>query len=128
MSYTQAQLVQVYQEIALERPHRCNACGRRDRLSHSHLVRKGRASNLVLEKRNIVYHCLDGPEGPGCHSKFEGILAPTLPDFEGNFRIIHELDKEHFYSRMFRLLEYYLNNGDMVTLRRIQKLMDEFKR
>ena len=48
-------LNKVYDEIALEREHKCTGCGRYDvPLSHSHLIPRSRRKDLITNKRNIT--------------------------------------------------------------------------
>ena len=58
------ELTKVYKEIANERGHYCTGCGRSDvPLSHSHIIPRSRRPDLVTDKNNITYHCLDTNEG-----------------------------------------------------------------
>lgn len=120
-AYSQKDYARVREEIALERPHVCNNCGTKERLSHSHLVPASRSAKLYTDKANIVYHCLDSSDGKGCHSKFESMEVARMKDFESNFKIIHSLDRQYFWLRIFKLQAYY--KGEVDTLVRINNLV-----
>lgn len=125
VSYTREQLQAVYNEIARERPQECNNCRTKSRLSHSHLISRSYSSRFALVKKNIVYHCLDTIEGPGCHSKFEGVMAAQMNDFEENFAIIYELDRTYFYLRMHKLIDAW-KEVDQKTFERVMRLYNKF--
>ena len=92
------ELKKVYQEIAEERGHYCTGCGRSDvPLSHSHIIPRSRRSDLVTDKRNITYHCLDSNGRKGCHTIWEGVKRDTLLDYPKNIEYILEVDVEYYY-------------------------------
>lgn len=100
-------LYKVYQEIAMERPHVCSGCGRRENLSHSHLIPKSYSQALKTEKKNLVYHCLSLGERVGCHDKWQSLDAWQLKDFEQNMLIIYELDKTYFWIKFYKIYNKY---------------------
>ena len=94
------ELKRIYKEIADERPHCCTGCGRYDvPLSHSHIIPRSRRKDLVLDKRNITYHCLGVAERKGCHELWEGSLEnkQALLDYGTNMEYIMEVDIEYYY-------------------------------
>ena len=98
------QLAKVYKQIAEERGHYCTGCGRSDvPLSHSHIIPRSRRKDLVLDPRNITYHCLDGGGGQesrkGCHQLWEGSIASKgkLLDYHANLEYILEVDAEYYF-------------------------------
>lgn len=95
------ELHKVYNEIAEEREHKCSGCDRYDRpLSHSHLISRPRRPDLITCKTNIVYHCLDTPEGEGCHNIWEHKKGIGLLDYDANMAIIKELDPGYYELRV----------------------------
>jgi hypothetical protein len=116
-AYTNYELTKTYEEIALERVHQCNNCECRYPLSHSHLVPKSRDARLATVKENIVYHCLSGPNGPGCHDQFSSMDVVFMKDFEHNFRIIYKLDPQYFWIRVTKLFEYWSKHNQVIAMR-----------
>lgn len=84
-------LKKVYEEIAYDRSQFCTGCGTHDTLTHSHIIPRSRRSDLVTDKRNITYHCLQ------CHNKWEGKQRIELMDYERNMEYIKEVDIEYYY-------------------------------
>lgn len=107
VSYKQAKenklLSKVYEEMAEDRGHYCTGCGRSDvPLSHSHIIPRSRRKDLVLEPRNITYHCLDsgvGTNRKGCHHIWEGNIESKmlLLDYHSNLEYILEVDAEYYF-------------------------------
>lgn len=124
MLYTKQELNRAYEEIALTRKRVCTGCGTSERLSHSHLIPRSRRGDLAANPLNITLHCLDSASGPGCHSKFEGMDVVKLKDFETNFRMIYELDRQYFWLKMHKLSDHYLVK-DMIIWKLIRKFMAE---
>ena len=92
------ELVKVYKEIALERSFICSGCGMSGHsvpLSHSHIIPRSRRADLVLDKRNIVYHCLS-IDRIGCHDIWESKERFTLLDYFINLAYIQEVDNEYY--------------------------------
>ena len=97
-------LKKVYKEIAEERGHYCTGCGRRHgdvMLSHSHLIPRSRRPDLVTDKNNITYHCLDGIDSngisrKGCHTIWESTKRYTLLDYHKNMLYILQVDSEYY--------------------------------
>ena len=92
------ELTKVYKEIANERGHYCTGCGRSDvPLSHSHIIPRSRRADLVTDKKNITYHCLDTNGRKGCHTMWEGIERDKLLDYQRNMEYILENDTEYYF-------------------------------
>tara|TARA_R110000796_G_scaffold231287_3_gene349166 strand:+ start:3634 stop:3984 length:351 start_codon:yes stop_codon:yes gene_type:complete len=98
------ELRKVYERMAEERGHYCTGCGRSDvPLSHSHIIPRSRRKDLVLDPRNITYHCLDGgiiqSNRKGCHQLWEGNLSSKskLLDYHANLEYILEVDAEYYF-------------------------------
>ena len=94
------ELKKIYKEIADERPHYCTGCGRGDvALSHSHIIPRSRRKDLVLDKRNITYHCLGDSTRKGCHQLWEGCIEDKqrLLDYHTNLEYILEVDTEYYF-------------------------------
>ena len=90
-------LKKVYKEIAEERGHYCSGCGRSDvRLIHSHLIPRSRRPDLVTDKNNITYHCLDSIDRKGCHTIWEGNKRFSLLDYHRNMLYILQVDSEYY--------------------------------
>jgi len=97
-SVVNGDLKKVYKEIAKERGHYCTGCGRRDLpLSHSHIIPRSRRPDLVTDKRNITYHCLDTNGRKGCHTIWEGVERFKLLDYMKKMEYISEVDSEYFH-------------------------------
>ena len=96
-------LKKVYKELELERGHYCSGCGKSDvPLSHSHLIPRSRRQDLVTDKRNITYHCLDSSDDKGngrkgCHTMWEGKDRDMLMDYHRNMEYILEVDVEYYH-------------------------------
>lgn len=103
-------LTNTYQEIALERPHRCSGCDGSQFLSHSHLIPRSWRKDLECVKENIVYHCLDMAKG--CHTKWEGMNAPLLKDFEQNMEYILTADSTYFWKKFYSLKDHWEISDD----------------
>lgn len=126
-AYTNEELYAVYDEIALERQHKCDECGTNNRISHSHLASKGLFQKLATKKENIVYHCLSIGNTVGCHSKFESVEVARMKNFEKYFRLMFSFGpdvQKHVWSRLFKLEEVWLRR-DMNVWRRVRALMGE---
>ena len=94
------ELTKVYKEIANERGHYCTGCGRNHLdvpLSHSHIIPRSRRPDLVTDKNNITYHCLDTNGRKGCHTMWEGIERDKLLDYTRNMEYILENDTEYYF-------------------------------
>jgi len=92
------ELIKVYNEIALEREQCCSGCNRYDvPLSHSHIIPRSRRSDLVLDKKNITYHCLSMGERTGCHTLHDSKDRYKLLDYFSNLAYIKEVDLEYYY-------------------------------
>ena len=92
------ELKKVYRELEDERGHYCTGCGQSNiPLSHSHIIPRSRRADLITDKRNITYHCLDTPNRKGCHTIWEGIKRDTLLDYPKNIEYILEVDTEYYF-------------------------------
>ena len=92
------ELNKVYNSIANERGHYCTGCGRSDvPLSHSHIIPRSRRPDLVTDKNNITYHCLDTNGRQGCHTMWEGIEREKLLDYTRNMEYILEKDTQYYF-------------------------------
>ena len=94
------ELVKVYTEIANERLFICTGCRRSGHsvpLSHSHLIPRSRRADLVLDKKNITYHCLSMGERKGCHDIWESKNRDSLLDYWVNMEYIKKVDEEYYY-------------------------------
>tara|TARA_R110000751_G_scaffold136245_1_gene239222 strand:+ start:8077 stop:8418 length:342 start_codon:yes stop_codon:yes gene_type:complete len=89
----------VYNQIAEERGHYCTGCGQSGNLSHSHIIPRSRRKDLVLDPRNITYHCLGSTERTGCHQLWEGTISQKmrLLDYHVNMEYILDVDTEYYY-------------------------------
>ena len=88
----------VYNEIASERGHYCNGCGRSDvPLSHSHVIPRSRRKDLVTSKDNIQYLCLSIGERTGCHQLWESKQRTKLLCYHSNMQYILEVDTEYYF-------------------------------
>ena len=77
----------------------CTGCGRYQggdiRLSHSHIISRADCKryarpDLISDKRNIAFHCLDFGEHTGCHGRHERRDA-TLLDYEDKLKFVYEI-------------------------------------
>ena len=74
------------------------------KLSHSHIISRADCKaigreDLVSERDNLTYHCLDFGENTGCHRKWENPRERiTLDDYEKNLAYIKTID-EGLYLR-----------------------------
>ena len=92
------ELKKVYKELSESRGHYCTGCGRSDvSLSHSHLIPRSRRPDLVAQKDNITYHCLDNGERKGCHTIWESHERYKLLDYHRNMEYILEVDTEYYF-------------------------------
>ena len=98
------ELKKVYKEISEERGHYCTGCGMSGdvSLSHSHLIPRSRRPDLVAQKDNITYHCLDGIDSngnsrKGCHTIWESNERYKLLDYHRNMEYILEVDTEYYF-------------------------------
>lgn len=99
-------------EIDAERDLVCSGCGLYQsgdvRLSHSHIIsradckRIGR-EDLIYDKNNIAFHCMDFGEHIGCHRLWESknpMIMNQLNDFEKNMSYIKSISKDLFSKIM----------------------------
>lgn len=104
-------LKEVYAEIDSEREPICSGCNMRQGgnivLSHSHVISQkeckqiGRV-DLITDKQNIVFHCLDFGGHVGCHRIHEtkrASIMNQLLDFEKNLSFIKSVSIE-LYNRI----------------------------
>lgn len=94
----------VCNEIGNERERICTGCGRHEggevRLSHSHIISRQECRNigrvdLIADKNNIVYHCMDFGNHKGCHNNWENPdKRSMLLDYERNMEYIKSVSIE----------------------------------
>ena len=93
-------LNKVYAEIAFERGHYCEGCGRTEGdvpLSHSHIIPRSRRSDLICNKDNIQYLCLSIGNRRGCHELWESRDKTKLLCYHKNLEYILEEDTEYYF-------------------------------
>ena len=93
-------LNKVYAEIAFERGHYCEGCGRTGAavpLSHSHIIPRSRRSDLICNKDNIQYLCLSIANRRGCHEIWESRDKTKLLCYHKNLEYILEEDTEYYF-------------------------------
>lgn len=99
-SQNKQNLKNVYEKIDSEREHKCEGCGQRFFLSHSHLITQ-RNKKYQCDPENIVYHCMERqtPDkfgNKGCHSRWESgqwDQIETLQNAQLHLEYIKERDK-----------------------------------
>jgi|TARA_R110000851_G_scaffold250138_6_gene402628 5-methylcytosine-specific restriction endonuclease McrA len=92
------ELHSIYQDMAINKPHRCTGCGRNNGLTHSHLIPRSRSRELICDPNNITYHCMN------CHKKWEnGLLADEMTDFTRNMNYIKTVDEQYFHIKQQKL-------------------------
>tara|TARA_Y100000361_G_scaffold135283_1_gene135051 strand:- start:632 stop:970 length:339 start_codon:yes stop_codon:yes gene_type:complete len=97
-SQVKRKLNKIYKEIANERGAYCTGCGSSIYpLSHSHIIPRSRRPDLVTDKRNITYHCMDTIDRKGCHNIWESRERYKLLDYHKNLEYIKEIDTEYYY-------------------------------
>jgi len=97
----------VCDKIDNERDHLCTGCGTHEALSHSHIIsRKDCAAinrlDLIVDEKNITFHCIDRGHLKGCHQKWESKneeIMKTLLDYEDNMNYVKSID-EKLYNRL----------------------------
>lgn len=89
-----------YNEIDSERELICTGCNKYQggdiRLSHSHIISQKDCKligkpELIYDKKDITYHCVDFGNNIGCHRKWESKdpkIMSTLLDYESNMIFI----------------------------------------
>jgi hypothetical protein len=93
-------LNKVYAEIAFERGHYCEGCGRTEAavpLSHSHIIPRSRRSDLICNKDNIQYLCLSIGNRKGCHELWESRDKTKLLCYHKNLEYILQEDTEYYF-------------------------------
>ena len=93
-------LNKVYAEIAFERGHYCEGCGRTEAavpLSHSHIIPRSRWSDLICNKDNIQYLCLSIGNRKGCHELWESRDKTKLLCYHKNLEYILQEDTEYYF-------------------------------
>ncbi len=69
------------------------------KLSHSHIISRADCKaigreDLISDRDNLTYHCLDFGENTGCHRKWENPKERiTLADYEKNLQYIKTIDQ-----------------------------------
>lgn len=110
VSEKQAPIERAYRLTCIDMDHTtepfCTGCGKYQggdiKLSHSHLIsradckRIGR-SDLISERENLKYHCIDFGMNKGCHGKWENPNErQTLLDYEENIAYIKSVSPEMY--------------------------------
>ena len=93
-------LNKVYAEIAFERGHYCEGCGRTEAavpLSHSHIIPRSRRTDLICDKDNIQYLCLSIGNRKGCHELWESRDKTKLLCYHKNLEYILQEDTEYYF-------------------------------
>jgi len=93
-------LNKVYAEIAFERGHYCEGCGRTEAavpLSHSHIIPRSRRADLICDKDNIQYLCLSIGNRKGCHELWESRDKTKLLCYHKNLEYILQEDTEYYF-------------------------------
>ena len=93
-------LNKVYSQIAMERGHYCEGCGRTEGnvpLSHSHIIPRSRRGDLICSKDNIQYLCLSMNGRRGCHEKWESKDKVQLLCYHKNLEYILGEDTEYYF-------------------------------
>lgn len=98
----------VYQDMDYTEEKVCSGCNRYQGgdivLSHSHIISQKECKqigreDLITDKVNLTYHCMDYGENTGCHRKWESpIERITLADYQKNIEFIKTVD-EGLYLR-----------------------------
>jgi hypothetical protein len=110
VSEKQAPIERAYRLTCIDMDHTtepfCTGCGKYQggdiKLSHSHLIsradckRIGRP-DLISERENLKYHCIDFGMNKGCHGKWENPSERhTLLDYEENIAYIKSVSPEMY--------------------------------
>ena len=95
------------EDIYIERPHKCEACGLpTERLDFSHVIRRSRNASLIAEPKNIRLHCRS------CHNKWDSGNAQQMMecnDFDENVNYIYEKERSLFGSIAVKAEEFGVN-------------------
>lgn len=108
VSEKQAPIEKAYRLTCIDMDHTtepfCTGCGKYQggdiKLSHSHLISRADCKRigkpeLISERENLKYHCIDFGTNKGCHGKWENpVERQTLLDYEENIKIIEKLAPE----------------------------------
>lgn len=110
VSEKQAPIERAYRLTCIDMDHTtepfCTGCGKYQggdiKLSHSHLIsradckRIGRP-DLISERENLTYHCIDFGMNRGCHGKWENPSERnTLLDYQDNIKYIESVSPEMY--------------------------------
>lgn len=106
----------LYEEIASEREWVCSGCGKRDHLSHSHIISVKKRKDLEFVKENIVYDCMSMGEQEGCHDKWEsGNIKKMMEVVNFNERISYIRKTDESYFNLLMTKVNALNNTNSHT-------------
>ena len=106
----------VIREIYNERELKCRGCGKYQggeiKLSNSHIISRKQCQqigrpDLIADKRNITYHCLDFGNHKGCHLKWETAQKVTLLDYESNMHFIRSISIQ-LYEQLKNTVDKYI--------------------
>ena len=110
VSEKQAPIERAYKLTCIDMDHTtepfCTGCGKYQggdiKLSHSHLISRADCKRigkpeLISERENLTYHCIDFGMNQGCHSKWENPAERhTLLDYEKNIAYIKSVSSEMY--------------------------------
>lgn len=110
VSEKQAPIERAYRLTCIDMDHTtepfCTGCGKYQggdiKLSHSHLISRADCKRigkpeLISERENLTYHCIDFGMNQGCHSKWENPAERhTLLDYEKNTEYIKSVSSEMY--------------------------------
>jgi 5-methylcytosine-specific restriction endonuclease McrA len=94
-------LDRIFKGILLKYDGKCTGCGTIYSLTPSHLIRRSKRPDLILDPRNVKPHCIR------CHSTWDtGDVnkMKLLNDFEENMAFIRLVDP-CYYNRLMNKLE-----------------------
>lgn len=72
--------------------HYCRGCMTPRQLTLSHLIKRSRRNDLILDDKNLTIHCA------ACHRKWEvkDPFAILMLDFHKNLKLIKEMDSREY--------------------------------
>lgn len=87
-------LNKVYSNMDSDLDKSCSGCGSSIvSLTHSHIIPRSRRRDLITERDNITYHCID------CHNIWEhgpDNLRKLMKDYNNNMNYIQSVDREYY--------------------------------
>lgn len=72
--------------------HHCRGCGAIRGLTLSHLIKRSRRPDLILDDRNLTIHCIH------CHDawEYQKPFSLMMLDYKRNLHIVKELDLKEY--------------------------------